>query len=114
MRVLGSSVLGIESIVVFLCFLVASTNGSFASQTTAIVLGLGLMVVCIASIGVLGRPWGPWWGSILQVLIVALGLLVPLMFVVGGIFAVLWFLAVKNGTTVDRLRARASADHQSL
>ena len=41
MRVLCSSVLGIESIVVFLCFLVASTNGSFESQALAVWLGVG-------------------------------------------------------------------------
>jgi hypothetical protein len=105
MRVLCSSVLGIESIVVFLCFLVASTNGSFESQALAVWLGVGAMIVLLLSIGVVTRPWGPWWGSFLQIVVVALGFLVPLMFIVGGIFAVLWYFAVRNGSRVDRLRA---------
>ncbi|MFM8155469.1 MAG: DUF4233 domain-containing protein [Actinomycetes bacterium] len=111
MRVLCSSVLGIESIVVFLCFLVASTNGSFESQATAVWLGVGAMIVLLLSIGVVTRPWGPWWGSFLQVVVVALGLLVPLMFIVGGIFAVLWYFAVRNGSRVDALR-KAYAEAQ--
>ncbi len=111
MRVLCSSVLGIESIVVFLCFLVASTNGSFESQALAVWLGVGAMIVLIASIGVVTRPWGAWWGSILQVIVVALGFLVPMMFIVGGIFAVLWYFAVRNGSRVDALR-KAYAEAQ--
>lgn len=110
MKVLCSSVLGIESIVVFLCCLVASTNGSVSSQGAAIGLGAGLMVLILLSIGVLRRPWGVWWGSFLQVVVVFLGILVPIMWFVGGIFAVLWFLAVRNGSRVDALRAARAAE----
>jgi hypothetical protein len=59
------------------------------------------------------RPWGPWWGSFLQFVVVALGFLVPLMFIVGGIFAVLWYFAVRNGSRVDRLRAAYAAENES-
>lgn len=108
MKVLGSSVLATEAIVVFLALLVASGTGSIASQWTSVIVGLVLAAVLIASIGVLRRPWGAWWGSIMQVVVVAIGFWVPMMFIVGGIFAVLWFFAVKLGTRVDRLRADAS------
>jgi hypothetical protein len=45
--------------------------------------------------------------------VVALGFLVPLMFIVGGIFAVLWYFAVRNGSRVDRLRAAYAAENES-
>ena len=54
---------------------------------------------------------GPVVGSFLQVVVVALGFLVPLMFIVGGIFAVLWYFAVRNGSRVDALR-KAYAEAQ--
>ncbi|MBU6245052.1 MAG: DUF4233 domain-containing protein [Actinomycetales bacterium] len=113
MKVLCSAVLGIEAIVVFLASLVASTNGSVASQGTAIGLGAGLALVLVASIGVVRRacepprPYGLWWGSAMQVVVVAIGLWVPAMFIVGGIFAVLWIVSVRNGGRVDAMR-RAS------
>ena len=108
MKVLGSSVLGIEAIVVFLALLVAAGNGSIANQWTAVLIGLGLAALLVVSIGVLRRPWGAWWGSIMQVVVVAIGFWAPLMFIVGGIFAVLWIFAVRLGTRVDRLRSQAA------
>ena len=110
MRTLGSSVLGIEAIVVFLALLVAAGNGAVANQWTAVIIGIAIAALLIASIGVLRRPWGAWWGSVMQVVVVAIGFWVPLMFIVGGIFAVLWYFAVRLGTRVDRLRAAAAAD----
>ena len=110
MKVLGSSVLGIEAIVVFLAMLVAAANGSIANQWAAVGIGIGLAALLVVSIGVLRRPWGAWWGSILQVVVVGLGFLAPLMFLVGGIFAVLWFFAVRLGTRVDRLKAQAATE----
>ena len=109
MKVLCSSVLAIEAIVVFLGSLVASTNGSVSSQGLAIGLGSALSILLIASIGTLRRRWGIYWGWLLQVVVVSMGLLVPLMFVVGGIFAILWFVAVRTGTRVDALQAEHRA-----
>ena len=112
MKVLCSSVLGIEAIVVFLASLVASTNGSVSSQGLAIGLGSALAILLIASIGTLRKRWGIYWCWLLQVVVVAMGLLVPLMFVVGGIFAILWFVAVRTGTRVDALQAEYRAQQE--
>lgn len=112
MKVLCSSVLAIESIIVFLASLVASTNGSVSSQGLAIGVGSGIAILLILSVGVLRRPWGVAWGWVMQVVVLSIGFLVPLMFVVGGIFALLWFIAVRTGRRVDALReaAKAAAD----
>ena len=109
MRVLCSSVLGVEAIVVFLATSLAASNGSVSNVTLAWVAGLALMVLLVLAIGVLGRPWGIAVGWAMQVLVLATSLVVGwTMLIVGGIFVVLWFLAVRNGRRVDALRAQAS------
>ncbi len=109
MRVLCSSVLGVEAIVVFLATSLAASNGSVSNVALAWVVGLVLMVLLILAIGVLGRPWGIAIGWAMQVLVLATSLVVGwTMLIVGGIFVVLWYLAVHNGRRVDALRAQAS------
>ncbi len=109
MRVLCSSVLGVEAIVVFLATSLAASNGSVSNVTLAWVAGLALMVLLVLAIGVLGRPWGIAVGWAMQVLVLATSLVVGwTMLIVGGIFVVLWYLAVHNGRRVDALRAQAS------
>jgi hypothetical protein len=109
MRVLCSSVLGVEAIVVFLATSLAASNGSVSNVTLAWVAGLALMVLLVLAIGVLGRPWGIAIGWAMQVLVLATSFVVGwTMLIVGGIFVVLWYLAVHNGRRVDALRAQAS------
>ena len=109
MRVLCSSVLGVEAIVVFLATSLAASNGSVSNVGLAWATGLLLMLLLILAIGVLGRPWGIAVGWAMQVLVLATSLVVGwTMLIVGGIFAVLWFLAVRNGRRVDAMRAQAS------
>jgi uncharacterized membrane protein YkgB len=105
MRVLGSAVLGIEAIIVMLATLVAANGGTVERPELAYAAGGALMVAMIVTIGFLKRPWGVWVGWILQGLLLAFGFVVPSMWVVGAIFAVLWWLAVRNGRRVDELRA---------
>jgi len=42
---------------------------------------------------------------VLQVPVVAVGVAVPMMLVMGGIFAVLWVVALRLGGRIDRERA---------
>ena len=51
---------------------------------------IGLAVVMIAAAGLVRRPFGIGLGSVLQVLFVLTGVLLPAMFVVGVIFACIW------------------------
>lgn len=106
MRVLGSSVLAFEAIVVLLATALATSNGSVADTGRAWIIGLVLMVLLVLAIGTLRRPWGVAFGWILQVAVLATSLVVGWsMLIVGGIFAVLWFVAVRTGRRVDALRA---------
>ena len=108
-KVLGSAVLAIEAIIVLLAIPVAATNGSVANPGLAIGIGVGLAVILLLAVGTLGRPWGVGLGWVLQVAILATGLLVPLMFIVGAIFVILWFFAIRSGRRVDALRAERAA-----
>lgn len=75
----------------------------------ALSIGLGLMVVCLLLSGMLRKPWAYGAGWAVQVAAVALGFVVPIMFVLGGIFALLWGTADLLGRKIERERAEAYA-----
>jgi len=76
---------------------------------TALSVGLGLMVACVLVAGVLRAEWGYLLGWTIQLAAVALGFVIPLMFVLGGIFALLWGTADFLGRKIERERAAAYA-----
>ena len=75
------------------------------SVGTALWVGLGLTVACIVTAGMLRRPWAYYIGWAIQVASLALGFVIPLMFLLGAIFAALWAGAYFLGAKVDRERA---------
>ncbi len=104
MKVLGTSVLAFEAIVVLLATaLAASASGVSAGLAWA--CGFVLIVLLILGIGLLRRPYGVAVGWVLQALVLASSLVVGWsMLIVGGIFVVLWFIAIRTGRRVDSLR----------
>jgi lysylphosphatidylglycerol synthetase-like protein (DUF2156 family) len=112
MRVLGSTVLITEAIIVMLAALVAAGTGAVDSMGTSLAIGGALALLLIAAVGTMGRPYGVIVGWVLQGFVLAWGFWVPSMWVVGGIFAILWFLAVRNGARVDALRAQRAAEEE--
>jgi len=103
MRVLGSTVLVLEALVVLLAIPIA-INVSDANASLALVMGIALAGLLILSIGVITKPIAVPLVWVLQVLVIASGFVVPTMFFVGAVFALLWFYAVRNGRRVDRAR----------
>jgi len=79
------------------------------STGAAVAIGVGLMVACLLVAGLLRRPWAYGLGWAIQVAAVALGFVVGIMFVLGGIFALLWGMADLLGRRIDRERAAAFA-----
>ncbi|MFT4298455.1 MAG: DUF4233 domain-containing protein [Aeromicrobium sp.] len=79
-------------------------------KSLALSVGLGLMVACLLVAGMLRRPGGLWLGHGLQVAAVALGLLTPAMYFVGGLFAGLWLGAFFLGGAIDADKARWAAE----
>ncbi|UZN04819.1 DUF4233 domain-containing protein [Cellulomonas sp. S1-8] len=82
-----------------------------APPATVWTLGGVTCVVLILLSGYVGKPGGYVAGSVAQLAVLAFGVLVPLMFVVGGVFVVLWVVALRLGGRIDRERAEWDAAH---
>ena len=76
---------------------------------TALAIGLGLAVACLLVAGMLRKEWAYLLGWLIQLGAVGLGFVIPLMFVLGGIFALLWGIAYFLGRKIERERAEAYA-----
>jgi Protein of unknown function (DUF4233) len=95
-RQLCGAVLVFEAIVIGLAIPVAIVL-EHASHGLAGGIGGGLAVCAVLIGGVVGRPrmaWALVAGTILQVLIIVAGLVVPAMYALGAIFAALWFTGI--------------------
>ena len=60
-------------------------------------VGGGLAVCALVLSGLVGRPgmgWALWAGTVLQALVIAAGVVVPAMYVLGVIFAALWVTGI--------------------
>jgi hypothetical protein len=84
-----AGILGLEAVVVLLVpRAIAFTTGL---GTTRVVLLVGLAVLMVAAAAVQRRPWGIGFGSALQVLFLATGIFIATMFLIGAIFALIWW-----------------------
>ncbi len=111
---LAAAALGLEAVVVFFAALVAigltvpAEDG--LSRTTLLVGGLVLAVVFVLAAGIVRRPGGIAIGWVLQLVLIALGLVVPVMFVLGALFLLMWLWFLRLGKRVDGDRRRWAAD----
>lgn len=106
---LGSIVLGFESVIVFLATLVAF--GLKAADPVIVLVGGGVVCLAlVATLGLLDRPVGFRIGWVLQFVIVASGVLVPIMFAIGAAFVALWTYCMVTGTRLDAQTRRAAAE----
>jgi hypothetical protein len=103
LRVMAASTLALEALVVALAGLVARDVSHVAASTALLVHGL-LAMACVVVAGLLRNRFGYVLGSLLQVAVLATGLWVPVMFVLGWIFALLWVVALVVGVRVERER----------
>ena len=105
-RGMCAAIVSMEGLAVALAAPVMISIGG-VSAGLALPLGLGFFVACILVAGLLRRPWAYWVGWALQVVAIAMGFLIPIMFVVGVIFAVLWGMADILGRKIESERAAA-------
>jgi hypothetical protein len=84
-----AGVLGLEAVVTLLVprALAFSDGGLGVAKTVLLVV---LAILMIAAAGLLRRPWGIGFGSVLQVLFVLTGIWLLAMLIVGAIFAAVW------------------------
>jgi hypothetical protein len=97
-----TTVLSMEAVVVLLAIVPAKTLGHVNAGTAAAVCG-AIAVIAVALCGYVGRGRGALWvGSVFQAMVIASGVLVSAMFILGGIFAALWFTGIWLGRKWER------------
>jgi hypothetical protein len=80
---------------------------------TACGIGLGLCVACLVLAGLLRTEIAYAAGWAIQVAAIGLGFVVPMMFLLGAIFALLWGTAYFLGRKIERERAAAYATYET-
>lgn len=104
-RTLAATMLVLEAMSVFFAALVAMRVSADLDMGRSLAVIGGLALACLVTAGLLRWRLGYVIGSLLQVPVIATGLWVPTMYFVGGVFAVLWALALKVGGRVEREQA---------
>jgi Protein of unknown function (DUF4233) len=110
-RGMCAAVLALEGIVVGLSTPVMVTLTDVPTGT-ALAVGLGTAAACLVLAGVLRSEWAYTAGWVVQVVAIGLGLLVPVMLLLGTVFAALWATAYLLGRKIERERAAAYAAYE--
>ena len=103
MRRLCATVLVMETVVIWLAIPVALAVEHAAPRkagVAGVVLAVGAVV--LAALARRRPRWTLAGGSVLQVLVIAAGAIVPVMYFLGAIFAALWVIGIVLGRRVDR------------
>jgi hypothetical protein len=111
MRRLCGTVLIMEAVVVLLAIVPAKVL-EHVSGGTAGALGGGIALAAIVLAGLVGRPrmgWALYAGSVMQLLVIAAGVVIPAMYVLGVIFTALWFTGIWLARKVEADKRNAPA-----
>ncbi|MDX3074506.1 DUF4233 domain-containing protein [Streptomyces sp. NPDC088354] len=108
MRTLCASTLIGEFFVIGFAGLVAMKQPDLSAGSVWAVCGVA-MALCVLLCGMLGRRGGLTVGWVLQAGLVLSGLVLPVMFFLGLVFAALWWAAVHYGRKVDQAKAARAA-----
>lgn len=105
---LTSIALGLEAVVLF--FATLTVRGLNPELNPGLVLGGGAAFILVLGIvaGLQRHRWAVVLGGVLQVALIATGILVPAMYVVGVGFAALWAWCLWRGRKLDRARQQAA------
>ena len=102
----------LEAVLVFFVVMVAF---GLRVLPTPLVFGGGaaLVVLLLVAGRLAGGPVGVWIGWVLQFALIALGILLPLMYFIGAIFAAIWIYCFVTGRRLDRRKAAYLLDNPS-
>ena len=108
-RLMCGSVLGFECIAVGLVTpVLIAVEGM--STPLALVIGLGLAVACLLVASLLRYEWAYSAGFAVQAAALAVGFLVPVMFILGLAFGALWTTAYVLGNRIEAAQASWPAE----
>ena len=100
-----SIVLGLEAVLMF--FVTLTAFGLKAvPPVTAFVGGGVLLLLLVLTAGLLRSRWGVWLGWVLQAVLIATGILLPIMFLIGAGFVGIWIYCFIKGRDIDRQRTQ--------
>ena len=119
-RQMFGTVLILEAIVIGLAIPVAIAYEHLRHGVAGGVGG-GLALCALVLSGLVGRPglsWALWAGTALQALIIAAGVVLPAMYILGVIFAALWITTIRLARRLQTPRAPrapeiSSAEHSA-
>jgi hypothetical protein len=111
-RGMCAAILSLEAVVLGLTTPVM-INLANVPWRTACVVGLGLCLACLVLAGALRSELAYLLGWAIQVAAIGLGFVVPMMFVLGAVFALLWGTAYFLGRKIERERAAAYAAYEA-
>lgn len=99
-----SIVLALEA---FLVFFVALVLYGLRAADVALAFGGGaiFIVLLILGGGVLRYRWGIWYGWALQLVLIATGFLLPILFLVAAVFVGIWTYCFIKGRQIDAQKA---------
>jgi hypothetical protein len=113
MRRLCATVLIFEAIVIALAIPIAvkieHVAGGSAGSAGGALAGAAVLIAVAVSMRTIGDPGlriALIAGSVLQVLMIVSGAMVPAMYGLGGIFAILWAIAIWLGRSAERTQPR--------
>lgn len=101
-------------VVLFACLVAFGLREPGTSVGPIWAVGGGIALLCLLAAGMVRRRAGVWLGWAVQVLLVASGFVVPMMFVVGALFAVIWAVGLHLGGRIDAERAERAAAEDRL
>ena len=108
MRRLCGTVLAMEAVVILLAIVPAKAMEHISGGTAGAVGG-GIALLAIVLAGFVGRRrWALYAGSVLQLLVIAAGAVIPVMYVLGVIFTALWFTGIWLARKVERETAESA------
>lgn len=109
MRAMCSAMLSLQAIILALSIPAMISVGG-VDKALAFSVGGGLAVLCILIAGLLRKPWAYVLGHVTQVATIAMGFLIPVMFFVGAMFALLWAGAFFLGRRIEADKAAWAAE----
>ena len=102
MKRLCGTVLAMEAVIALLAIVPAKVLGHASAGTAAAVCG-AIAIVALLLCGYVGRGRRALYvGSVFQALVIATGVLEPAMYILGVIFAALWFTGIWLGRKWER------------
>ena len=100
-----SIVLALEAMLMFFVTLTAFGLKALP-PVTAFVGGGALILALVLAAGLLRFAWGVWLGWALQAVLVATGILLPVMYFIAAGFVALWVYCFVKGRQIDHHRSQ--------